>query len=205
MTRLMIVPLVVALSLFLAPGRALACFANGVMCSSDGDCCGGNCDPYQGRCGLANDSPCTSNSDCAGEVCVSTSLTSCSYECKSGEGLPCSGNTDCIQYLYFCNSSNVCVPAAPVGTTGCTNNDQCVTNYCAPAVPPNPRYCGTVGVGQPCDAQDDCYLMGDMLDCDLECTPGAGWCCIEGGQPNCSSDADCCSGTCVPGSPSHCV
>jgi hypothetical protein len=202
MNRLPIVSMIVALSLFLIPRQALACSANGVACTTDGQCCTGNCDPYQGRCGLANGTACTSNSDCAGEVCASsTTHPSCDNVCVSGAGLPCRSNSDCVNALYYCDSSNVCVAAGDLGATGCTSNYQCVTQNCVTPGAPNPNYCGNTTGNGPCDAQLDCSVPENV--CDEECT-AAGWCCIGSGAADCTSGSQCCSGTCISGTPNHC-
>ncbi len=193
----MFILLPVALSLFLMlPSQALACADAGVSCTSNSQCCDGNCDSFQNRCGAANGTSCTLISDCAGGQCATAPGPVCRNECRSSLGLPCIADTDCFPGLSYCDlGTGLCAQTRALNAA-CTVGNQCITGYC----PNLSHVCTITGtIGQPCNSGDDCFTMGTLTECDENCPRGAGWCCIISGQ-SCTADSQCCDGTCMSGS-----
>ncbi len=160
------------------------------ICRTAGDC----------RCGA----PCASQDDCSGlDACIF-------YEVSDSTGTHRSDTGVCVDALWVFNPPPPCVPLcrttqlcvawgdAPTACANtCTEGSECRSGCCltlrdgSRACAPNSSYCRD-NCEPPCSDNQSCVIVARQATC----------------LANCTSDADCTAGCCVPldsGSTSACI
>ncbi len=185
-----------------AGGDAATCQSNGQGCRDATSCCSGRCEGGYclppGTCSPPG-APCNDRNSCCSGRCEpgARGSLSCSQFCQAN-GAPCDDPDDCCSLA--CNGGQCGGPICKTASENCSGDVECCSGKCAMgrcAIMTN----SCLPTAEACagDAGPDCCssVCDEMTGrCDLG--PGN---CREPSSP-CTSDSDCCLGTCSRGSQS---
>ena len=188
-------------------GDGVVCAADGTACTAGGDpCCSGRCDGVclpAGTC-LAPVATCVdgpTNQFCSSRcepVQGMAGVTQCESFC-SGNGAACAKATDCCD--LNCNGGTCGGVECGVESDDCTTNEQCCSNICGAThkCQLDPANTTCRGLGETCNSgpqQGCCSMVCDDTQNPPRCDFGADVCKAQ--NSTCTTNADCCSGTCDP-------
>jgi hypothetical protein len=179
--------------------RERTCLEPRQACSTDGECCSGEC--KAGTCCSASSESCASDAECCGQmVCRGGECTACTTLGASCDStLPCCIG-ECLGGKCSFRLGEACAAGDPCygvyGSATCGTNGQCCIpmNGSCSSAPGN--CCPDLDCRGTCckRARSSCSATTDC--CSSQCRGGS--CCEDLGDA-CGAGTDCCSGVCTAG------
>ena len=169
------------------------CVNLGFKCSSNSDCCSGDC--LGGACQpppcTSDNQGCSSNSQCCSGTCGNGKCTPLNTTCET-LGNSCTADSQCCSNLC---TAGICAQSSYCGQNGdiCTSGADCCGGVCTKT--PTTATFGVCSTPQSIGAQ--CSMIDGVVCSGLGADGGTVY--IDGGLPQCGGG--CCSRSCAPWGP----